>query len=188
MYYQLLIEQNIEWDLLKSTWFLKSFFPGSIEINLARAEAEMLHKVSQVIYRQQPQQHAVCCSSCWKHFKDSSYIEKGFCGSENNHKNWVSLDNQKHSLSQAKNVCVSERRKIAALQQSRHGFVYIGWQDLLLLGCLSVFLKIMLSEMVGQEDNSVHWLYIYKYRVFDKVTTGSAFKLWFNEFISYVWI
>lgn len=42
------------------------------------------------------------------------------------------------------------------------------------------------SEMVGQVDNCVHWLHIYKYSVFDKVTTGSAFKLWFSEFISYV--
>lgn len=42
------------------------------------------------------------------------------------------------------------------------------------------------SEMVGQVDNCVHWLYIHKYSVFDKVTTGSAFKLWFSEFISYV--
>lgn len=54
MYCQLPMEQNIESELFKSIWFLKSFFPGSIEISLARAEAEMQHKVNQVIYKQQP--------------------------------------------------------------------------------------------------------------------------------------
>lgn len=127
------------------------------------------------------------CAACLQTQKSKRKHRKGLYGSEKNHKNWGNLDSQKKSLSQAKKVCVGDRRKIAALQQSTHGFVYAGWQACTpgLPFCLS---QDNASEMVGQVDNCVQWLHIYKYGVFDKVTTGSAFKMWFSKFISYVWI
>lgn len=81
-----------------------------------------------------------------KNLKENT--EKGLYGSEKNHKNWGNLDSQKYS--QAKKVCVGDRRKIAALQQSTHGFVYAGWQALVLLDCLSAFLKIMLLKWLAK--------------------------------------
>lgn len=76
-------------------------------------------------------------------------IEKGLYGSEKNHKNWGSLHSFPHmpkmQIESSKKVCVGDRRKIAALQQSRHIFLYVGWQYLVLIpDGYSGFLKIML--------------------------------------------
>lgn len=44
----------------------------------------------------------------------------------------------------SKKIFVGDKRKIAALQQSSHSFVYVGWQYFVLtLDCCSGFLKIM---------------------------------------------